>query len=570
MAHDSFDAGPRVIHLLPDKYVYVLDTNSNVSRVLAGPLTYTRQEHEQVLTTEPQQMIVLPAQHYVEIRNPVVRGADQEILRDQYHQAKLRHGEIKFRVFDQYPDLFPLYPGEEQVGAIKQLRVVPVDCALRTRATPATNSSILGQRRTYYPRVQEEVITDVNTIIIQKNEAVKFRAEKKCKDSLGMERAAGEEWLVRTPGAYLPQIDEVLVDVVCARIVTDRTALHLRAVRTFNDVYGIQRKAGEEWLVTADIAETHVPDVHEDVMGTVEIVTLTNRQYCVVVDPVVKGVPKRGTRELRKGEASFFLQPGEQLEHFKIQDVLILGEDEAVLVQANESFVEKEDGKDTKREPGERWMVHGPREYIPLIQLQVLEVRKAVPLDSNEGVYVRDKKTGHVRAVKGETYMLQPTEELWAKYLLPEVEELLVSQGTGSAYVQDPTSTSGVVTSSLGQRSSAPLARDPTRLVTFEVPHNAAVQVYDYKTTSSRILFGPTLVMLDPDEQKIHRAASVWQRAQAAQRDQERRCACRLVLTLCVTRSSSRPPTTRACASPSPTTGTLPCTRRTTPRRPRS
>ena len=38
---------------------------------------------------------------------------------------------------------------------------------------------------------------------------------------------------------------------------------------------------------------------------------------------------------------------------------------------------------------------------------------------------VRDTKTGHVRAVTGQTYMLKAQEELWQKDLPEEVEELL-------------------------------------------------------------------------------------------------------------------------------------------------
>jgi major vault protein len=37
--------------------------------------------------------------------------------------------------------------------------------------------------------------------------------------------------------------------------------------------------------------------------------------------------------------------------------------------------------------------------------------------------------------------------------------------------------------------------------VTFRVPHNAAVQIYDYKEKKARIIFGPELVLLGPDEQ---------------------------------------------------------------------
>ena len=37
-------------------------------------------------------------------------------------------------------------------------------------------------------------------------------------------------------------------------------------------------------------------------------------------------------------------------------------------------------------------------------------------------------------------------------------------------------------------------AWDGTRVVTFQVPHNAAVQIYDYKSKNSRVVFGPDLV----------------------------------------------------------------------------
>jgi major vault protein len=42
--------------------------------------------------------------------------------------------------------------------------------------------------------------------------------------------------------------------------------------------------------------------------------------------------------------------------------------------------------------------------------------------------------------------------------------------------------------------------RDRTRLVTFRCPYNTAVQVYDYKRKQSRVIFGPDLVKLEPDE----------------------------------------------------------------------
>ena len=57
------------------------------------------------------------------------------------------------------------------------------------------------------------------------------------------------------------------------------------------------------------------------------------------------------------------------------------------------------------------------------------------------------------------------------------------------------------LTSPSGRPAAGGAKRDKTKLVTFRVPHNAAVQIYDYKQKKARVVFGPELVMLDPDEQ---------------------------------------------------------------------
>ena len=70
-------------------------------------------------------------------------------------------------------------------------------------------------------------------------------------------------------------------------------------------------------------------------------------------------------------------------------------------------------------------MISGPLEYIHPVEVEVVTKCKAIPLDANEGIYVRDVKSGKVRAICGSTYMLTQDEELWAKELPPGVEELL-------------------------------------------------------------------------------------------------------------------------------------------------
>jgi len=57
--------------------------------------------------------------------------------------------------------------------------------------------------------------------------------------------------------------------------------------------------------------------------------------------------------------------------------------------------------------------------------LQILEKRQAIALAENEGVYIRDIKTGKVRAHTGSSYLLNADEELWEKELSPTVEELV-------------------------------------------------------------------------------------------------------------------------------------------------
>jgi major vault protein len=257
--------------------------------------------------------------------------------------------------------------------------------------------------------------------------------------------------------------------------LTDKKALHLRANKTFQDVFGKTRKAGEEWLVTLEDAETHIPDVYEQVVGEVKITSLSNRQYCVVLDPWKDGKQLFGQRELRKGDASFFLKPGERLEA-GIQNVYVLSEEESLLLSVKQNYTDVAFKKE--RKAGDRFMVYGPTDYVPTVEVDVIEKRSAIPLDENEGIYVRDIKTGKVRDVTNETYMLKPNEELWKKELPKIVEELLAKE--------KPENETG--------------ERDKTRAVTYRAPHNSAVQIYDYKEKKSRVVFGPELIMLGPDE----------------------------------------------------------------------
>merc|ERR1719359_1521855 len=463
-------------------------------------------------------MIKIPPRMYMVVSNPVVLDEDSRPVMDDYDQFKLRHGDVEIRTAVTHPSPFPLYPGELEQQGITQLEVVRKNAALKLRAVrdfiePLSDingsdtddgmvdddEQLSVKRRagdewlfrgpgTYLPRVEVTVVDHIKSVIVKNNTALRLRALRATTDTLdrSIQRKAGEEYLVRRSGAYLPSVDEEVIGVVNANIITEKKALQLSAEKTFIDVYGKERKAGEEWLVTINDSDSHIPDVYENVDGVVAITTLTNRQFCVVLDPYVDNVQKLGTKKIIKGEASFFLLPGESLEN-GIEHVHVLSDDEALLLQATESFKDTLANKD--RNAGDKWMVNGPIEYIPELSVTVLEQRKAIPLDANEGVYVRDLTTGQVRAVVGETYMLKANEELWEKELPADVEKLLDAQrSSGQAYVPAHGKDRVAKEASSPKKS---FKRDKTKVVNFRVPHNCAIQLYNYKSKKSRISLGP-------------------------------------------------------------------------------
>lgn len=529
-----------IIRIPPDQYIHVLDTNTNVTRVIEGPQTYTVQDHERVCVG-PEHMVTVPPGFFVAVNNPVVRDEEGKPVQGRHHQFKLRHGDQEIRMNDNFPEPFPLYPGESLDGEVQRLTIVKRNTCLRLQAIRdfedtetedgepvqrlAGDQWLFNGPRTYIPRVEVEILDSIKASIIKANQALKLRARRQSVDVYGKTRQAGEMWLVRECGEYLPLVDEVVEGTVKATILTEKTALHLRARRAFTDVYGVERQAGAEWLVKSEMATSHICDVDEEEVGKVDLTTLSTREWCVVVDPYVDGVQRLGSRQCRKGETSFFLQPGESLEN-GIQPVMVLADDESVLLKATERFTDTDyvdpaadssDPVSVVRSPGDRWSVYGPCEYIPPVEVEVLDRRKAIPLDENEGIYVRDNKSGKVTAVIGQTYMLKPTEELWEKPLPEEVEELLQKQQHGSSYIvpdhypagggagAGAGSSAGRGGRSTGGRSKRDTRssgrRDPTRVVTFRVSNNSACQIYDYKAKASRVVFGPGLVMLGPDEQ---------------------------------------------------------------------
>ena len=471
-----------VISLKPMEYIHIHDTNTSATKVVTGPKIVTIQQHEKVLFLPPRRMIIIPKRHYCIIENPI-KIENGKFVTDEYGNVQVKHGEKEIRE-SQQP--FPLYPQENLFKDVEPLKVIAPLTALRLRCLRDFEDSRFGEtiKRlagdefliegpiTYVPRIEENILEIVKAEVIKPGSALRLRARKDCLDRNSNKRKAGEEWLVRENGVYLPGVNEEKVAIVKAITLTDKVALHLRAIKAFTDIFEQKRKAGEEWLITNEQASTYIPDVNEEVVKKVPATVLSEHQYIMIHDPVIDGKQRIGQKVCRNGECTFFLQPGEKIPG-GVQQVYLLEENEALLLQAEYDFV---DFQKNNRKAGELWTVLGPCSYTPSVEVKVVTTRKAIPLDESEGIYVRDTHTGKVRLEgMGKSYLLLPHEELWNKDLRDDVEDLLTIEN--------------------GKK------RVKHQVVSFKVRQNCAVRIYDYKEKKPRIVMGPNLVMLGPDEQ---------------------------------------------------------------------
>jgi len=235
---------PAVIRIKPFHYIHVLDNNTNVVFVEVGSQTFTRQDHHK-LVSGPDPMIMIPPRNYCVIANPIARDTKGTPITDKNGQIKLRHGDEEIR-FEQEP--FPLYPGEKLVGKVTPLQVVAPNTALRLKATRdftdvanvkrgAGDEWLFEGPKTYIPNINAQVVEIVRAVVLKPNQALKLRARKETNDRNNQNRKAGEEWLVKQTGAYLPGVDEEVLETLNAIVLTDKKALHLRATRTFVDVF---------------------------------------------------------------------------------------------------------------------------------------------------------------------------------------------------------------------------------------------------------------------------------------------------------------------------------------------
>ncbi|KAJ8315004.1 hypothetical protein KUTeg_007154 [Tegillarca granosa] len=501
-----------IIGLKPLQFIHILDQNTNITRIEIGPQTIALRTNER-LVVEPTPMVIIPPGHYCVIKDPCsnyIPGKACELRLGQY-EVKL-HGAP-----------FPLYPGESLVDApgflhsqsnyskaIKLLPCVKANYAIRlyakldheeddgTKREAGDKWQLVGPI-TYIPRPEVEIDKIVEPCTIKTGEALRIKALQDFTDRSGTERVTGEEWMICTPGAYVPDVFEEVLKVERKITLTPDTGIRLQATQTVIDRSGVKRAAGEEWLITGEDVEEYYPEIGITLVSEEKKVVVAKGQFGVVVNCVDKNLkPQLGKRQLRKGYCTFFLHPGEKLETGKVQNAHILSDNEALVLQADEEFVDITPKGKVRRKPGDKWMIKGPAEYIPPIQVQVVIKRSEIPLSKNEGIYVQDKRNGTVRAEMGpQSYMLEENEELWDKEL-PAITELLLKQGGGTSIGGADIRKMAYFEQSIDPQILK--GRIKSRVVNYRCPSNTAVQVYNYLDKTARVVFGPDLVVLGPHE----------------------------------------------------------------------
>jgi major vault protein len=140
-----------------------------------GPATFIRKEHESIVEG-PSAMINLPPRTYCLIGDPIVRGKDAKPELTPFGQVKTNQGEFEYRIADDYPDPFPLFPGEKLIGKIEKL------------------------------------------LVIQQNTALRLIAARDFSEGEKTKRVAGSEWQRKGPFTYLPRIEEDVVSIIKAEV----------------------------------------------------------------------------------------------------------------------------------------------------------------------------------------------------------------------------------------------------------------------------------------------------------------------------------------------------------------
>jgi len=346
---------PQSVELADKHFMHVRERHSGGVRCEVGPQILHLTADENV-ARPPQPFIDIPVDHFCVVRNPVRKDAFGNVLLGEKDKLKLRYGDKDVRLHSY--GSFALYPGEQLVEPVQRMQQVPEGQALQLRALRAflDKSAYLANPMwrvsgdtwlfmgpaQYLPHAEAEVVGLVTPIVVAPNTALELTATNDFIDNKsGKLRNKGDVWLVRQAGPFLPGLDEEVVRVRTGHDVTITEALHVRAETALVDAFGIQRSAGDEWLVTTRNKIVYIPEINEAVIGPVQPTHVSHAQYCVLEDVVKEDDLIVRHRKVVQGDKKFFLQPNQRLIE-KPMPKLSIKSGEALLLKVIEPFMDEQ------------------------------------------------------------------------------------------------------------------------------------------------------------------------------------------------------------------------------------
>ncbi|EPY37098.1 major vault protein [Strigomonas culicis] len=377
----------------------------------------------------------------------------------------------------------------------------------------------------------------------------------------GVTHHLGELYLYTTPGLFFPEPQEELVRRVEPYVSDALGSCVVRVHRAFVDprafALGVRRQVNDEYLLTHDLCPSFLLHPYETIHDDSMYVKYISPEHFQVIER------ETGGRDVLS-DTFYFRACSDVVLRHGYHKKYLLSTGQSVLAQALCDFVDEtatdEHGHDVHRSSGDQWLIKGPGSVMPTKHYTIVHdartgrcVRDAILLGECEGIYVRDKLTGVVRLVGGPaSYMLQASEALWAKPVPPLVRALLLKQtqnhtvnvanravartrgdngleqqttlhyNTNCDDTDDPDTTvtsedSESYTSEMPSSPCRPLdVEEESKAIVFHIPYRSVTQLYNYKSQTKRLIFGPARVILEPHEEFtiISLSGSPWDPAQ--------------------------------------------------------
>lgn len=400
-------------------YIAVRDQNRSTVVTEVGPKSLTLQAHQNFVSPEPRPYKKLRPGQYCDVKYPVKKDAQGNVIKDEYGQAVLGAGEER-RLG---PDSFPIYHGEE-CGDAKNEQVLNNRQAMHLRARVnfvdkfdgeniprnAGDEWLVRGNRNYIHPIETEIVAIIDATVVPENKYAvvlsPFDPATKKNRSGKQKVIAGSDEFFLEPGESLnmnPGSKDGLWDKHC---LGSFDGLYVQALETFTETVNIQgvpteveRIDGTSWTVYGP--QTYVPSNHIKVKDPVKAISLGTCEG-IYVKNLKEPDPTKSVRLVSgKDQSCIILEPWEELWDKCLPQVTELTIGLGSLSFAR--FSKDPSYKDQIMEKGESFLREDDEQWRAVV----------LRVPSNAIAEIIDYSTGKPRYIYGfDMTMLEPWEEV--------------------------------------------------------------------------------------------------------------------------------------------------------------